>query len=195
MGRHPIHEATLTVPLRGHQHFWSVMREMRRFTTDDVNGASNAHKNTIRDYIGRLAKAGIVKAVEPGANGGLVYEIVSDSGPEAPSVRRDGTLARRPGLGNEQMWRSMKMLGSFTPRDLAVAATTDDVAVKVTTAQAYVKHLQRAGYLAVVVPASHGGGLAVYRLVRNSGPLAPMIQRTDWVWDPNLRRVMGQETR
>lgn len=197
MGRRPVNEAVLVVPLRGHQHFWSTMRELRRFTVADIDGAGNARRDTVRDYVRRLRRAGILKRVgaepKPGTDAD-VYEIVYDPGPEAPSVRRDGTVIPRPGLGNEQMWRAMKMLGFFNHRDLSVHASTDEVAVKTATAKAYLKHLLAAGYLAVATPAA-GSKPAVYRLVKNTGPLAPMIQRTDWVWDPNLRAVMGQETR
>lgn len=198
MPRRPVHEAVLTVPLRGHQHFWSVMRELRRFTVADIDGAGNADRHTVRDYIRRLERAGIIARAgsEPvPGNDRQIYEIAVDPGPEAPSVRRDGTLVPRPGLGNEQMWRAMKMLGTFDYRDLAIAASTDEIAVRPATAKAYLKHLLRAGYLAVAAPAAPPRRAAVYRLVRNTGPLAPMIQRTDWVWDPNLAQVMGQETR
>ena len=198
MGRRPVHEAVLTVPLRGHQHFWSAMREKRRFTIADIDGAGNARRDTVRDYVRRLERAGILAKVAvrpvPGTDADI-YAIVRDPGPEAPSVRRDGTIVARQGLGNEQMWRSMKMLGRFTYRDLAVHASTDEVRVSPTAAKDYIKHLAHAGYLAAVSPAQAPARPAVYRLCRNSGPLAPMIQRTKWVWDPNLRRVMGEETR
>ncbi len=195
MGRRPVHEAVLKVPLRGHQHFWNAMRERRTFTIAEIDGAGNARTDTVRDYVKRLARAGILRPAGSGAMGAVIYRIANDPGPEAPSVRRDGSIAPRPGVGNEQMWRSMKMLGTFSYRDLALAASTDEVKVKPATAQAFVKHLARASYLAVVVPAVAGKNIAVYRLIRNTGPLAPMIQRTDWVWDPNLQQVMGQETK
>ena len=193
MPRLPIHEAVLKVPLRGHQHFWTAMRERRRFTIRDIDGAGNANLYTVRDYIKRLARAGILTRVDVTDTGADVYEIARDPGPEAPAVRRDGTETRRPGAGAEQMWRSMKMLKTFTYFELSIASSTDDVRVKPQTAKDYVKHLLAAGYLVVVTPATPKTK-AVYRLVRNTGPLAPMIQKTKWVWDPNKRAVMGQET-
>ena len=193
MSKRPIHEAVLKVPLRGHQHFWTEMRARQRFTVRDIDGAGNANLYTVRDYLKRLTRAGILARVDVTDTGADVFEIARDPGPEAPAVRRDGTLTTRPGLANEQMWRAMKMLGSFTHADLAIAASTDVVRVKPAAAKDYVKHLLGAGYLAVITPATPKTK-AVYRLAKNTGPLAPCVCRTKWVWDQNRREVMGQET-
>ena len=194
MPRRPVHEATLTVPLRGHQHFWSTMRDLGRFTTADIHGSSNANKACVQDFMRRLVKAGIIaEAGRQDTTGDMIFAIVKDLGPEAPAVRRDGSLAQRPGVGNEQMWRAMKMLSTFTARELAIAASTDDVTVKERTAGAYITHLHRVGYLSLAAAATHKGQ-AQYRLIKRTGPLAPMIQRTSFVWDPNLREVVGKGT-
>jgi hypothetical protein len=86
------------------------------------------------------------------------------------------------GRGREQMWQTMRALGSFTVADLFVAASTDDHPVAESEARTYCQMLQRAGYLS--------GGAAGYRLVRYTGPLPPMIQRIKSVYDPNLKEVV-----
>lgn len=82
------------------------------------------------------------------------------------------------------MWRTMQMIRDFSPRDLQVAASTDEIGVSYETAKQYIKHLHVAGYLRHI---AHGR----YALKRSmvTGPLAPQIYRTDFVYDPNTGEV------
>ena len=207
MARKPVHLTMSPDKVTGRQAIWQAIREARRFTLNGLWHATKLERATVRTYLLSLEKSGHVvrvgeqetarrafRSTGRNPNREAVYELVKDAGIEAPRVRRDGSVCTQ-GAAREQMWRSMKMLGRFTYQDLAIHASTDEVRVKPATAKTYVRHLLRTGYLAVIIPAVPGQRPAVYRLCRNSGPLAPMIQRTDWVWDPNLRRVMGQETR
>lgn len=76
----------------------------------------------------------------------------------------------------------MRQLRSFTTGDLVATAEIGE-----SLAQKYVLALQRAGYLAVLQPKRSGvtGGHAQYRLVRNTGPVAPRINQ-DGIFDANL---------
>lgn len=189
---------TIRVP-RGNQGFWEIIRELRTFTITDIDGRCNTHRQTIRDFVKRLEKGGYVRAVGNVEHDAIQYELVKDQ-PEAPRLRRDGTDAQDMGRGQDQMWRAIKMLGEFTARDIAIHASTDQVKVRLNSAQSYLKHLHRAGYLMVSRPAKPGhkpgtGEMAAYRLIpnMNTGPMAPQVQRTEWVFDPNRRQVMGPE--
>ena len=201
MGRHSSYEmARLTVRVpRGHQGFWEIIRDLKTFRVSDVDQRSNVHKATVRDFIKRLLKGGYIEAVAEDDDGTVHYRLVKDQA-EAPRLRRDGSPAADVGLGQDHMWRAMKMLGSFTARDLAIHASTDDVQVRLNTAASYIKHLHRAGYLAIQQAAKPGhrpgaGTVAVYRLIPTmiSGPLAPQVMRSEWVWDPNTKQVRGPE--
>jgi hypothetical protein len=193
MGRHSSDtwvKLTARVP-RGQQGFWDLMRQMRRFSVRDVEQRSCVEKQTVHDYIKRLAKAGYIAADGQDERGATVYELKCDQ-PDAPSLKRDGSPAKVAGLANEQMWRTMAMLDRFTHRDLAVAASTDQRRISSTTARDYCHALQRAGYLAVI----EGGRPrhpAVYKLLKSkrTGPLAPQIQKTKFVFDPNTGEVAG----
>ncbi len=185
---------------RGNQAYWEIIRELRTFTITDIEQRCNVLRNTIGDYVRRLARAGVIVA-EGKRDKTIIYRLVTDQ-PDAPAVRRDGSLTMPQGLGQEQMWRTMKMLKTFDAAELAASASTDTVGVSLETAKTYVSHLLRAGYLIVVVPAKPGykpgtGNPARYRLRPDmiTGPLAPQIQRTDWVWDPNRKQVMGPEAK
>lgn len=185
---------TARVP-RGHQSYWEIIRELKRFCVADVDARCNVDHRTIRDYVRRLEKAGFVRRIGVDDRNRAIFDLAKDR-PDAPRLRRDGTPAREEGRGQDQMWRAMKMLTAFTPQDIAVHASTPECTVRLETAKQYLKHLFRAGYLKVVRPARPTtGGQAVYRLIpaMNTGPLAPEIQRTDWVWDPNRKAVMGPE--
>lgn len=201
MGRHTadaLVRLNVRVP-RGQQAYWDIIRDMRTgITITAIERQCNVDRRVIGDYVRRLAKGGILEPI--GLQGdAIVYRLTMDQA-DAPCVRRDGTLAVKPGRGQDRMWRTMKMLRDFTVAELSTAATLPDELVTVATAADYVKHLARAGYLATVRDARPGykpgtGIPARYRLrpEMNTGPLAPQIQRTDWVFDPNRKQAIGPE--
>jgi len=117
------------------------------------------------------------------------YQLVKDCGIEAPRVRKDGTEVTQ-GRGREQMWRTIKIIGDFTARDLAQAASTPEFPVAESTARDYCIMLVGAEYLATVRPGSPGVP-ARYRLIQSrwTGPRAPMIQRLNQMYDPNTGEV------
>lgn len=202
MAQRPVDvQARLTVRVpRGQQGFWEIIRDLKAFTVSDVDQRSNVARSTVRDFIVRLERGGFVArdGVDE-TSGHIRYRLVRDQ-PDAPKLKRDGSPARQR-LGQDQMWRVIRMSGSggLTATDLALTASTEDHPVKLTTAQAYLKALHRAGYLAVLRPGRPGhkpgtGSLTVYRLLPSmrTGPLAPQVQRIKAVWDPNLCRHVGQ---
>lgn len=195
MARRPITEMAGN-PLRGVDAYWRIMlrldREQGRFTLTDVERRTNAHRTTVRDYMRRLERAGFLRAVavDGGATGrARVFELTRRPR-EAPRVRRDGTLAS-DGQRRDQMWRTAKIIKEFSPRDLAVQASTEECVVSEADAKDYCKYLLKAGYIAVK-RAGRPGRQAVYRFLptRNTGPKAPMVQRVKAVFDPNLRQVV-----
>lgn len=202
MGRHTadiMARLTVRVP-RGQQGFWEVIRELHRkrgrWTAKDVDGSSNVHLSTVHDYLRRLTQGGFI-ARDGEIKGHIAFRLLIDQ-PEAPRLRRDGKPVSALGQGQDQMWRTMKMMARFDARDLALHATTSDATVTLETARTYLRHLYRVGYLTVVEPGrptGHRGrhAMTVYRLIpsMNTGPLAPQIQRADFVWDPNRKKVMG----
>jgi hypothetical protein len=171
----------------GRQAMWEAMRKQRRFTRADLDHL-NVERDTVRSYLRSLVKAGyVVVAVQQGHHSPAVYELTNDVGLEAPRLRRDGSPVEQ-GQVREHMWRTMKMLPSFTFLDVAVTASTEEVRVTEQDAKDYVKHLVRAKYLAVLKPATKRNK-AVYRLARNTGPKPPMVTRAKIVFDPNLGKV------
>ena len=80
----------------------------------------------------------------------------------------------------------MKIAGRFSIRDLIMTASIGEG-----TAQNYISKLLKAGYITVVakvdqsLPVRERKGLrGCYRLIRNTGRLAPIV-RDDGCWDQN----------
>lgn len=84
-------------------------------------------------------------------------------------------MAPRTVTARQRMWQSMRVMRTFTSHDLiATAEAGEDNAMK------FVQALVRAGYVKVVKPRrnSKPPEHAIYRLVRDTGPNAPCLQRS-----------------
>jgi hypothetical protein len=79
-------------------------------------------------------------------------------------------------------WRMMGIAVRFTAQD--IAATTE---TGVRPARAYIVGLVKAGYIQVERQTTYEvGDYTIYRLVKNTGPLAPRLRNDGTVYDPNL---------
>ncbi len=191
----------LPVPIvTGQDAIWQIIRLLDKkgpWSISDIDGETRvAVVATIAEYVRRLVAGGFVEAVgERAAKIGApaLYRIKKHSA-DAPRLRRDGSVA--PPSGQAQMWRAMRALRQFTYAELAYKASTDDLSIANVTAKTYVQRLADAGYLQMVAPANNAGGLAIWRLRRsmNTGPLAPQVLRTRFIFDPNRKAVVGEST-
>lgn len=164
------------------QAVWEAIRRLQSFTARQLQDQTRLKPWTVRDCIKRLEAAGYLKQYVRLHKEDIRWRLVKDIGHEAPKVRKDGTPVTQ-GDGRKNMWEAMRIMRTFTPRELAVAASLPDCLVKESTAADYAKHLCHAGYLRkttdgyMFLPAAY------------TGPLAPMVQRTKRVWDPNQQKV------
>lgn len=182
------------------QRVWDRLRLLDTdFCLLDVT-VGDESKETVRDYLIGLERAGYLEVTNKGAKVGNVctakkWKLAKNAGIEAPRVRRDGTAVTM-GLAQEQMWRTLRMLkGDTNARELAAHASTDAIKVAEVAAGDYLRNLHRASYLqCTVVGKGLGrkgvGTLSRYRLISNTGPKPPMVQRTDAIYDPNLQEVV-----
>jgi hypothetical protein len=187
------------------QRIWDRMRKIKADGAFGINdllvGDEIESIATAREYLAGLLRAGFIAISVPRAgNRPALYRLVHDIGAEAPRVRKDGTPVTL-GLAQEQMWRTLCMLGGdINARELAAHASTDAVPVRESAACDYLRNLYKAGYLRQTA-AGKGigrgrGGTGVqsrYRLVRHTGPRPPMICRAHAVYDPNLDRVVWRD--
>lgn len=179
----------------GQDHFWRVMRTLDTggpwSVSDVLKHSRGASRDTLKDYVRRLVKGGYLVISETLPDGSRLYRIERRSS-RAPSVGRDGSTGRQ-GTINRQLWTAIRSLGAFSYRELIVAASTEEVPIRETTARDYLKRLCDAGYLRIV-DASKPGIPRTYALKRsmNTGPDAPKVLRTKLIWDPNREEIIGE---
>lgn len=174
---------------------WAVIRSIKTFTVRELREETTLEISTVRDYVTGLCAAGYLEkdGTKPSGSAGkgiganaVVYKLVKDAGVDTPRVRKDGTKVTQ-GQGRLNMWRTMRMIGNFTAKELAVNASTPDCIIKESTASDYAHHLCLAGYL------RNQGNRYLFKKTSYTGPKPPMIQRVKRVWDQNLKKVMWRE--
>ncbi len=179
----------------GRQEIWEAVREWHErgaFTIADIAAKCGANRKTIHDYLGCLAAGGYVQHNPALPGQAASYELLRNTGIHAPRLRRDGQPVEQ-GQAVQQMWTAMVMLKNFSFLDLIQHATVE---ISEDTARAYCKSLLATGYLRVKVKADPmRARIARYELLRDSGCLAPQIQRIKCVFDPNTGEVHCPEVR
>lgn len=200
MARKPAH-LEMTGGRGPRQRIWEVIRKQAKdFTVMGIEKATIIDLYTIRTYVQTLERGGFIEQFNETVKltDRKRYRLLRDIGVEAPRIDRQGKPL--PPTGNENMWRTMRIMGDFTAAELAIRASTTDIKVAEQTAKTYARMLTTAGYLAIVEeghPFIRGVGAkqSRYRLLpaKYTGPRPPMIQRTKCIYDPNLGKVIWQE--
>lgn len=171
----------------GQQAIWDTIRQLNTFTITDIWGVVDMHRKSIINYVKRL-QAGEYVVQADDFKTSFQYRLISDAGAHAPRLTKEGVPVKQ-GSGTANMWRSMRMLTEFSPQDLALHSTTKTTEVTLNTAKSYCMMLMKAGYFRVLQKAKPPHTPAKYRLINNTGPKAPQIQRVKQVFDPNLNEV------
>jgi len=193
VSRQPVHIEAARAGGRpyGRRAVWGAIRKLGAFTKRELRlELPHATKHAVDEYLSALIKAGYVTPGEmvkvPLSTGReRRYHLERDTGVDAPRLKKDGT--ELPLTAQQLMWMAMKPLGWFSIGDLAGHAGTDQAQVPYEAARSYVRHLHLAGYVR-----SNTQGSA-FRLVKDTGGLAPMVQRTKVVFDPNTNTVAWHE--
>ena len=177
----------------GRQAIWDAIRRLRSFTVLELADAVKQERSIIVRYLQRLARGGYVSGALTVHKKAKTWELIRDTGAEAPRLKEDGTPSEQ-GLLTEQMWRTIRMLETFSPLDLSICASTETHPVSESHARYYVHYLCAAGYLARIT-APGIGRPATYRAVRSrySGPRPPVVQQLQSVYDANLGKIVWHE--
>lgn len=168
------------------QRVWEAIRVAGDgWTTDSIAKASGMDATAVRTYLSALKAGGYITAV-PDQTRIHRHTLIKDVGIDAPRINRRGSPITL-GLAQQQMWQTLRITGqAFSPDELSGLASTPRVPVSPAAAAGYLGHLRRAGYLVATAKGR-------YRLIKNTGPRAPMVQRTKSVYDPNQDVVMQQK--
>lgn len=176
---------------------WIAIRTRREFTIPDLTEDCDLAYNSITRYLAALVKAGILEADAvtkvpegksfPGAAGRRrTYRLLRDS-LDPPRIRPDGTVIDAH-QGTQRMWATIRNRKVFNLADLHALSSTTQHPVARSAAMQYLKYLEYAGYVKKIEGTEIAR--ATYRLVSNTGPKAPVVQRVKQVWDPNTKKVV-----
>lgn len=175
----------------GRQAVWLAVRRLRVFTLAALRIETHpVSNNIVNEYVTCLVKAGYLSKSEAEIFEAATFTFIKDNGFHAPRLTTDGTPL--PCTKQQLLWQCMKVLGTFTAQELADVATQPQQEVTRVHAIDYLMHLKRALYV-VEVGKRKGGQPAVYRLVKNTGGKAPMVQRTKVLFDPNTNKAIALE--
>lgn len=158
-----------------------VARELGTFTKASLAKASGEGYNRVKHWTETQEVAGVLVRVGVGPQARILYRV---AGPDDMGLQ----LRPRHETPHGNMWTAMRGMVSFSARDIAAHATTPQVEVNEIEAAEYCRALHRAGYLRAVHKAVPGRRPALYRLIRNTGPLPPRERRITGVWDDNQGR-------
>lgn len=173
---------------------WQIILDLdaedHGFRYEDIRRcAPEVHHAVINQYLSRLKKGGYIYEVKIGLDGSSRYELRRPQ-PEPPRLKVDGTPERQ-WLARDQMWRAMKMLNWWRPKDLAIAASTERCPISEGTAKSYASHL----FLAHLLGWRREAGVYRLRPGADTGPAPPRVMRTTFVWDGNRRCIVGSGTK
>lgn len=193
------------------QRVYNAMREHAPgwLTVTEIASRAHAHPAAVESYVHALRLAGLAESLEDAearwarehlqpymslALGDESYRLTSDTGAEAPQVTKGGAIIE--GLtAQEAIWKAARVFRRFTWSDIAAAVSSDERPVAPATVKAYLSDLHAAGYLSKAQVSRPGMPTAwQLRSDRDTGPRAPMVQRTKQVFDPNLGKVVHRVT-
>ena len=169
---------------------WAAIRELKVFTVRELalkTGEEISYTSPIiRSYekAGYLAQDGFAQRDVPHKKQALVFRLIRDVGRIPPLGIANNTKQ----IGEDQIWRALKIKSGATADDLAALATNANYTVSKATALRYVSTLVKAGYVA------ERDGCYFLKSAGNTGPQAPAVISCKTVYDPNLEAVVWRET-
>lgn len=168
------------------KEIWTKAKGLSEFSVADL-AAFGISEETSRRYVRRWLGKGKIRIHRIGPSRTHFYAAIRE-------VRLDGTGMPIIPTPEGNMWRSMRLLGQFSPTDLAAHSSFGGVQINQKTADAYCIDLVDAGFVTCVKKARRGVNEAHYKLVRNTGPEAPTVRRVKGVYDPNTEAFQANFT-
>jgi len=168
-------------------------------TTEGLVRWTDLSKRAIGKAVGGLMLRGYLQREERGCftltdagKASLLAGEMLTSGPKGTHSGK-ANKPRRISTLRDKAWRALRMLGRASVPDLLERAAMGSEASAANNLQRWLKSLARAGYVAEMARRAPGesltsNGFKRWILLRNSGPVAPIMRR-DGVFDRNHQRL------
>ncbi len=177
------------------QRLWSAARVLRQFDATTLAMAASTTEAAALQYVRLLVTSGHIAQLSgdaPERGSAPAYRIARNSGPKAPywsggrihDPNQVATYMTRAESARQRVWSAARKIdAAFDVPTIAARAKTPR-----TTAADYIRQLARSGHVRIVGNGNGKvGSTTTYRLVRDSGPSAPVFRETS-MFDPNTGR-------
>ncbi|MBV1702594.1 MAG: hypothetical protein KGQ46_12315 [Hyphomicrobiales bacterium] len=187
-------EGPNVIIMPGRDEIWKSMMYLTNlsgsFSRAEVVAKAMNSREYVHRYLKALIKAGYAEQLPVQPKRGTRFRVIRTQ-ISTPRVRADGTDLGEP--INVTLWRTMRMLKTFTAPELCAHASLPERPVKLTTAAAYLCHLEAAGLLTILAPGQRRGAKAHRRfgLIGTPGGQAPRVLKADAVYDPNTGNLLS----
>ncbi|MCP4026589.1 MAG: hypothetical protein GY736_09815 [Sphingomonas sp.] len=144
-------------------------------TVHELHLATAAHPNAIQHRLSRWVSAGLVTRTE-GSPRRFAMTDTTERTPRPPRVDLTGRIAVRRRTAREALWSAMRVLSRHGSFDVPTLQMTAGVSRRSTEEMLNVLH--RSGHVRQLARGnSQTGSWSTYRLVRNTGPKAPVVRQ------------------
>ncbi|NIZ13932.1 hypothetical protein [Phaeobacter sp. HF9A] len=157
---------------------WRAAKGLTRIHWSDLL-AFGVVRSTAKTFVARWEKAGLLTLIETD-DSRKVYVHADMAGEAMAAVEPSYDDSAE---GN--MWRSMRGLREFSATDIAAHSNAGGVEVTVAKARAYCRLLVQSQHLTVRQSAIRGKREPRFKLVNNTGPVAPKPRSVKGVFDAN----------
>lgn len=172
------------------QPAWDVAWSSETFSIRDLVEKAGIAEATAANYVSDWERKGVVDQCGKDGSKYLYRVIRSDEKSDDRTTLKTATGEITLGTAKENMWRTMRMLRSFTKTELRTHSDVPDVPVAVADANSFCNMLLRGGYLRIERKATPGKREARYRLIKDTGPRPPKEKRVRAVWDENTKEFV-----
>jgi hypothetical protein len=164
------------------KRMWTFIQNRPKFLYEEVQKEAEVTRYQLDKFAAKLRHAGILKPVGR-ENSQQFFTVMDDDAARA-------FAARKRGQKEGALWTSMRTLRAFSPQELLLAIGDGYDDLDEPYARSYCSQLLKADYLAVLQKARPGVRPARFQLVRDTGPLPPVIRNLQVLVDQNEDRAV-----
>lgn len=219
-GRKPVDQSAVGGVLLRQRVYDAIRARGDQFwTITEISSRAKANTASVQSYVDALQLAGIVESEDERRHKRFLerypkaadinfrcsgppvpfydekkFCLAFNAGAEAPRVTQLGEIIE--GLTvQELIWKAARVFRRFAWTDIVAVIETVERPVRPATVKAYLADLHAAGYLKKAIPSRPGvPALWSLRPERDTGPRAPMVQRSKTIFDPNTGQTVFRWT-